>query len=216
MLFITGTGTGVGKTFVTALIARQLRAAGRSPRVLKPVLSGYDPALTEDSDPGVLLRALGVAPTPEAIDRVSPWRFAAPLSPCMAAAREGRAVPFDDLVGFCRAEAAAAGPLLIEGVGGAMVPLDDSHTVMDWMAALRCPALVVGGAYLGAISHCLTTVEAMRGRGVPVAAIVLSEAEPGPVPAAETAAVIARFTGLDVRVVARGDGPQPDLCDLAV
>src|SRR3546814_8137834 len=79
---------------------------------------------------------------------MSPWRFRAPLSPDMAAAREGRTVPFDDLVDHCRDRlAAAAGPLLIEGVGGAMVPLDECHTVLDWMAALALPALLVSGTY---------------------------------------------------------------------
>src|SRR3546814_10354844 len=106
---------------------------------------------------------------------MSPWRFRAPLSPDMAAAREGRTVPFDDLVDHCRDRlAAAAGPLLIEGVGGAMVPLDECHTVLDWMAALALPALLVSGTYLGAISHTLTALAALDARGISVSGIVLS------------------------------------------
>src|SRR3546814_1171986 len=147
-LFITATGTDIGKTAVTALIARQLFAAGAKPEVLKPVLSGFDAAAPERSDAGVLLAATGQKATAEALDRMSPWRFAAPLSPDMAAAREGRSVPFDELVDYCRSRAAeASGPLLVEGVGGAMVPLGACHNVLDWIAALGFPALLVSGTY---------------------------------------------------------------------
>src|SRR3546814_11454327 len=83
---------------------------------LKPVLSGFDAAAPERSDAGVLLAATGQKATAEALDRMSPWRFAAPLSPDMAAAREGRSVPFDELVDYCRSRAAeASGPPLVEG-----------------------------------------------------------------------------------------------------
>src|SRR3546814_14976999 len=109
---------------------------------------------------------------------MSPWRFAAPLSPDMAAAREGRSVPFDELVDYCRSRAAeASGPLLVEGVGGAMVPLGACHNVLDWIAALGFPALLVSGTYLGAISHALPTLAALGARGVEVAAIVLRSEE---------------------------------------
>src|SRR3546814_6253389 len=91
-LFITASGTDVGKTVVTALLARQLRARGQTPDVLKPVLSGFDPATRATSDAGVLLSALDLPVTEAALDRMSPWRFRAPLSPDMAAAREGRTV----------------------------------------------------------------------------------------------------------------------------
>src|SRR3546814_11150664 len=145
-LFITASGTDVGKTVVTALLARQLRARGQTPDVLKPVLSGFDPATRATSDAGVLLSALDLPVTEAALDRMSPWRFRAPLSPDMAAAREGRTVPFDDLVEHCRARlAAAAGRLLFEGPGGARVPREDCHTVIAWVASLASAPPPVSG-----------------------------------------------------------------------
>ena len=192
-LFVTGTGTGIGKTVVTAALCRELRAAGRPVRALKPVLSGYDPAARDESDPSVLLASLGEPVTDDAVAAIAPWRFAAPLSPDMAAAREGRRLDLREIVAFCRE--APGDPLLIEGIGGAMVPLDDRHTVLDWIAELAAPALVVAGSYLGTISHTLTTLSAMRGRGVEVAGLVISESEQSPVPPAETAATIARHAG---------------------
>ncbi len=192
-LFVTATGTEIGKTVVAAALCRELRAQGRPVRALKPVLSGYDPAELAESDPGVLLASLGEAVTEGTVAKITPWRFAAPLSPDMAAAREGRRLDLAEIVAFCRAQ--AGDPLLVEGIGGAMVPLDDAHTVLDWIAALEAPALVVTGSYLGTISHTLTTLAAMRGRGVAIAGLVISESPESPVPPAETAETIARHAG---------------------
>src|SRR5215510_15677269 len=99
-LFITSTGTGIGKTFVTAGLIRRLRETGRAAEALKPVVSGFDEASAGASDPAVLLEALG-RPMSD-IARIAPWRFRAPLSPDMAASREGRALDFAALVAFCR------------------------------------------------------------------------------------------------------------------
>ena len=192
-LFVTATGTEIGKTLVTAALCHELCAAGRRVRALKPVLSGYDPAGLAESDPGVLLASLSEPVTEEAVADITPWRFAAPLSPDMAAAREGRRLDLADIVGFCRTQ--DGDPLLIEGIGGAMVPLDDDHTVLDWIAELGAPALVVTGSYLGTISHTLTTLAAVRGRGIEVAGLVVSESPESPVPPAETAETIARHAG---------------------
>src|SRR5436305_15323969 len=95
-LFVTATGTGIGKTFVTAGLIGELRAAGRSVQAIKPVVSGFDPANMASSDPVVLLEALGLSHTH--FDSISPWRFKAPLAPDMAASHEGRALDFPALV----------------------------------------------------------------------------------------------------------------------
>jgi dethiobiotin synthetase len=191
-LFVTASGTDVGKTFVTVRLIDELAAAGYRVRALKPVASGFDPTNPGESDTGALLRAQGLDASAAHLEAVSPWRFAAPLSPDMAAAREGRAVPFDSLVDFCRAPH-AADVTLIEGIGGVMVPLDDTHTVLDWIGALRAPALLVVGSYLGTLSHTLTAAAALKSRGVRIAGVVVSESAEQPVPAAETAKVLRKF-----------------------
>lgn len=211
-LFVTATGTEIGKTFVTAALARHLRRQGRAVRALKPVVSGFDDATKVESDPAMLLRALGQAPTDAALAEISPWRFAAPLSPDMAARREGRAIDFAALVGHCRREIAAAGadPLLIEGVGGAMVPLTDRETVLDWMTALRVPVLLVAGSYLGTISHTLTTLRVLRGAGLDTRAVVLSETPCSTVPLEETRETVGRFAGVPVLTLPRSEtGADP-------
>ena len=192
--FVTGSGTEIGKTFVTAGLIHELHRRGRHVGALKPVASGFDPLQAAASDPGVLLAALGEMPTPAAFDLIAPWRFHAPLSPDMAARREGRVIDFAALLGHSRQFiATVTGTLLIEGVGGVMVPLDDDHTVLDWIEALAIPAIVVCGSYLGAISHALTALDALWSRSISVAALVVNETPQSTVALDETAAAIARF-----------------------
>jgi dethiobiotin synthetase len=193
-LFVTATGTDLGKTFVTAGLAARLRQQGRSVAVLKPIVTGFATATAATSDPAILLQAVGRPATDEEIARIAPWRFRSPLAPDMAARQEGRVLEFDAVVGFCRAAAdSRPDALLIEGVGGIMVPLTEQHTVLDWMVALRPPVLLVAGSYLGTISHTLSAVDVLRRHDVPIAAIVISESAGSPVPLMETAASIARF-----------------------
>ena len=132
---------------------------------LKPVVSGYDPSVVETSDPAVLLAALGRPVAADEVERIAPWRFRAPLSPDLAAARENRAIDFAELIAFSRrAVEAEKGMLFIEGVGGIMLPLDADRTVLDWMAALQIPVLLVVGGYLGTISHTLTALDVLAQR----------------------------------------------------
>jgi len=217
-LFVTGSGTGVGKTLVTAALAHQLAGAGKSVRAVKPVISGYTPETRGDSDTAQILDSLGLDHGGASIERVSPFRFAAPLSPDMAAAREGRRLDFAALLRFCRE--CASGPedvLLLEGVGGVMAPLTDRETVLDWIAAMGSPCLLVVGSYLGTISHTLTAAEALRQRRVPITGLVISESMESPVPPAETKATLRRFLP-DVRITLvpriAGETPWRDAPDL--
>jgi dethiobiotin synthetase len=207
--FITGSGTDIGKSFVAQGLIRALRRAGREVAALKPVVSGYTPG-AGDSDPQTLLAALGETAGPDAIAAIAPWRFRAPLSPDMAASREGTVIDFDALVGFCRERIAARrDALLIEGVGGVMVPLAGQRTVLDWMAALGLPAILVAGSYLGALSHALTAANALAGRAIALAALVVNESPGSSVALEETAATLARFVG-EERIVTlpRLAGPE--------
>ena len=220
--FVTSTGTGIGKTLSTALLLRQLAAAGRPARAIKPVISGFDPQSAAESDAGILLAAMGQRATEDAIAAIAPWRFAAPLSVDMASGREGRSVDFDALVAWCRAQE-RDDALLIEGAGGVMAPIDDRHVMRDWIAALGTPALLVTGSYLGTLSHTLTALVALRDKGIHVIAAIIAASPGSPVSVQETAEVIARHGQVVTRVVPRltigADGlpdlaGTPDLSDL--
>lgn len=185
-LFITATGTEVGKTFIACALLRALGEGGWPADALKPALSGYDPADAAASDAGLLLIALGRAPSPAEIERISPWRFKAALAPPSAARAENARLMADDVIALCRERVAEAGDnfLLIEGAGGVMTPIADYATNLDLAAELEIPVLLVTGSYLGAISHTLTALAAIRERSSPLLGVVVSESG-GDAPPAE-------------------------------
>lgn len=183
-IFITATGTHVGKTHVTCALIHQMRQAGLPLRALKPVLSGLCEGVAT-SDAARILRACGITEPEAHLDEVAPFRFSAALSPDMAAKLEGRDLGLRSVLDFCLAEDAklgADGTLLVEGVGGAFVPLNGRERVVDWIEALEARVVLVAGSYLGTLSHTMATVEALHARGVHVHALVLSESETSPVP----------------------------------
>ena len=192
--FVTATGTDIGKTYVTAGLVKALSA-----KAIKPIVSGFDGG----GDAAALLEAMGEAPTLENIARMSPWRFAAPLSPDMAAARENRSIDFAELVTFTR-QSVKDGLVFVEGVGGVMVPLTATHTTLDWMAEVKLPLILVTGSYLGTLSHTLTAVDTVSRRGLKIALVVVNESAESPVSLAETRDVIVRHTGLACVTLARG------------
>lgn len=178
--FITSTGTGIGKTYVTTALIRAARRRNLTVAATKPVISGFDKREMETSDTGRILAALGEAQTEEAVARVSPWRFSAPLAPSMAARAEGKTLDCVALFSFSSKMLQQEVDLaLIEGVGGVMVPLDERNTVLDWIVATGAPVVLVVGDYLGTLSHTLTAVEVLRMKGVELVAIVVSEGEGG-------------------------------------
>ena len=199
-VFVTATGTDIGKTFITTGLIRYLRATERAVHAIKPIVTGFTPEGYRDSDPGALLVALGRPITLEEIEGISPWRLKAPLSPDMAARCEGRTIPFAEVVEFCRKTLRShPGTVLIEGIGGVMVPLDEHRTVLDWISMLRIPVILVTGTYVGTISHTLTSLEVLARRNLDIAAVAVSESEGSPASLDETIESISRFAdALDV------------------
>jgi dethiobiotin synthetase len=170
-----------------------------------------------ESDPAVLLAALGRDATPGAIERMAPYRFAPALSPDMAARLEHRALDYDALAEFCRrAIAAHTGTLLIEGIGGVMVPLDGRRTVLDLIATLKIPALLIAGSYLGSLSHTLTSIEVLEQRNIPIVALVVNESPGSTVPLAETVKTLTDYVqAIPVIALRRDDRGEAAIAEIA-
>ena len=211
-MFVTATGTDVGKTFVARGMIRQLRTRGLAVDALKPVITGYDPETVHLSDTGRLLAALGRALTPRQINQVSPIRLREPLSPDQAARIEGRPIDFKALNAFCRAAVSRhKGALLIEGIGGIMVPLDDRHTVLDLMIEIDVPAILVTGSYVGTLSHTLTALDVLKRNAIKIVAVVVNESLGSAATLDDTADTIRRFTdNIDVFALPRLADEAPD------
>jgi dethiobiotin synthetase len=193
-VFVTATGTDIGKTFVSRGMIKELRARGRAVDALKPIVTGFDPRTAHMSDTGRLLAALGRALTPRQIAQVSPFRFREPLSPDLAARIEGTSIDFEALNAFCRKSISRRkDALIIEGIGGIMVPLDERHTVLDWMIEIDLPVILVAGSYVGTLSHTLSALDVLDRNELKVAAVVVSETPCSAATLTDTADTIRRF-----------------------
>lgn len=211
-LHVAGAHTEIGKTHVACGLLRVAAQEGFSVDALKPIVSDFEPDDWAASDPGRLLSALGRSHTDGNLERIAPWRFAAPLAPPMAARKEGRTLPFEPVLDFCNARIATsdADLMLVEGAGGLMSPIADGATSLTLIEAIPGEVVLVGGGYLGAVSHLLTALDVLRTRGREPAALVVSEASDPDAPAFfDTLELVERHAG-QVPVVpasrAGGDG----------
>jgi dethiobiotin synthetase len=194
-VFITGTGTDVGKTYVAVQLIRHLRRQRQTVHAFKPVVTGYTPDTMAASDCAALLAALDEPITDEAVNAISPWRYRAALGPGTAAMLEGRNVHFSAIAAFTLEvlQASVADFTIVEGLGGVMVPFDDEHTLLDLLAVAAVPAVVVAGTYLGSLSHTLTALDALAARGISIASLVVNESSGSAVTLEQTACALKPF-----------------------
>jgi dethiobiotin synthetase len=184
-LFVTGTDTAVGKTYVAALIARQLVAAGRRVGVYKPVASGCVASPNDLASPDRkgreklvsddALQLWQAAGRPGEFDWVCPQCFAAPLSPPRAAREAGRAVDRALLRSGLDYWSASHEILIVEGAGGLLSPASDEDSMADLAADFGFPLIVVAANRLGTINHTLLTLEVAASRKLQVAAVILND-----------------------------------------
>lgn len=200
-LFITATGTDVGKTFVMQLLLQELLEAGKNVRALKPVITGVKFHEKNDVDKIIhIFNEHDIKVTHEVIAR---YQFEAPLSPDMAARLEGRQVDYPALLRFCEPQSEEV--QLIEGAGGVMVPLDGQHTMRDLIADLAIPTIMVTETRLGTLSHTLAALEALSIKKIEIQAIILNESEgENHPPVDETIASLKNFTDTPMLVMPRG------------
>jgi dethiobiotin synthetase len=168
-VFVTGTGTEVGKTVVAAALARTLAAEGKSVAVFKPAVTGLDEE--GETDHALLRRASASSQSDE---EIAPYRYGPPASPHLAAALAGEEIEPERLRQGARQAAASADAIVCEGVGGFLVPISPTYLVRDLAVDLGYPLVVVAGPGLGTINHTLLTLESARAAGLEVAAVVLN------------------------------------------
>jgi dethiobiotin synthetase len=176
-LFVTGTGTAVGKTYVAALVAAALQSQGIHVGVYKPVASG---CRREGSDlvADDALALWNAAGRPGEPSHVCPQRFEAPLAPPLAARAEGRTVDAGLLRAGIEYWRSRSDIVLVEGAGGLLSPVTDDEYVADLARDLGYPLVVVAANELGVISHTLQTLVTAASVGLEVAAVVLNDTRP--------------------------------------
>jgi len=183
-LFITGTDTGIGKTLVAAAIADWFKRHGHRAAVCKPIATGCsrrrEGLVSEDAE---FLAHHADAKFP--LNTICPQRFAEPLAPAIAAERAGQTIEWNAIDAAIQTMSRESDVLIVEGVGGVMVPIARKILVLDMIVWLGLPAVVVARAGLGTINHTLLTVQALRNANIPIAGVVINKYPPETPPIAE-------------------------------
>lgn len=204
-VFVTGTGTEVGKTVVAAVIARTLAAAGQHVAVFKPAVTGLD----EQPADHELLRVGAGSGQSDA--EIAPYRYGPPASPHLAAEEAGEKIERGRLLSAVRAAGNGADFLVCEGVGGLLVPLSPEYLVRDFAVDLGLPLVIAASPGLGTINHTLLTIAAARSAGLKVEAVVLT---PWPQQASavekSNRETIATLAGVEVETLPHLDLTDPD------
>ncbi|MBU6140621.1 MAG: dethiobiotin synthase [Proteobacteria bacterium] len=186
-VLILGIGTDIGKSFLVENLCR----ISSKITAIKPVCTGFENE-DKNSDPARILTALGREISEKNLNEITPWRFAEGCSPHFV----NEEIDFVAVKNFCQKKILESGDktLLIEAAGGVMTPINNRKTFLDLAEELKIPVLLVAGNYLGAISHTLSAIEALKSRGVVVEKIIVNEREKSKHSIVET---LKNFTGVE-------------------
>ncbi|CAN5407653.1 dethiobiotin synthase [soil metagenome] len=209
-VFVTGTGTEVGKTVVAAVIARTLASEGHTVHVFKPAVSGLDDYAGSDELPDHELLRLASG-SDQGDDEIAPYRYGPPLSPHLAAELVGEAIEPALLLEAAGRASAGADAFVCEGVGGFLVPLTPQYLIRDLARELALPVFVVASPGLGTINHTLLTIGAVRAAGLEVSSVVLTPWHERPEPLHRSnAESIERLGKVEVKTLNSLDLAHPD------
>ena len=206
-ILVTGTDTGIGKTVVASALCAAMKSRGHDVRALKPVESGTNENDGVPADASLLAACAGMGSWQEA----NVVALAEPLAPVVAAELESASLDLEAMDARV-AELRSQGPLVVEGVGGALVEVVPGTTVADLAGRWDLAVLVVAGNRLGVLNHTLLTIEALLSRGAVVAGVVINTLHPGDPTVAErtNAAELERLLDPQVRVLGRMPWVEPE------
>jgi len=176
-LFVTGTDTGVGKTLAACVLLHRLRARGLRALGMKPVAAGVEPSADGPVNADVLaLRQASSWPAP--LDQVNPYCFEPPVAPHLAAREAGVRIELAPIRTAFETLRAAADAVVVEGVGGFLVPLNEREHAGDMAVALALPVVLVVGMRLGCLNHALLTQQAIDARALKLAGWIANTIDP--------------------------------------
>ena len=201
---IVGTGTGIGKTVVTAGITRWLREEGQDARAIKPAQTGFPP----DDDAGFVAKACG-----DEEAATCPRYLEPALAPRVAADVADEELSYEEIRTACEAHVAETELALVEGIGGLRVPLAEDREVIDLVTDLEARTVVVARSGLGTLNHTALSIEALERRGVDIAGIVYNEYAGETLAERTNPDELERMTGYAVETVPPLEGETPQ--DLA-
>ena len=180
--FVTGTDTGVGKTVVTACLATLFKSRGEDVGVMKPIETGVDPECSANSDTRFLMEVAGVH---DSLEEVCPYRLKTPAPPYQAGRTEEKELEPEKILESFRALQSKHSMMLVEGIGGLIVPITRRYNVADLALQMGLPLIIVSRLRLGTLNHTLLTINAARQHGLKIKGVILNPSDAGEVNAIE-------------------------------
>ena len=196
-IFITSTGTDIGKTYLTSILIKKLKLEKKNVKVIKPIITGFNKNNFLLSDSSILLKSMLNKVTLDEIKKISPYIYSTPSSPYHASKIENKTIDYKELVSWCnkkiKLNQKQRGYFFIEGVGGVMVPIVKNKTVIDLISSLLCPVILVVGSYLGSLSHTLSAVSTLKNAGIKIINIIVNESNESSININDTVSILSDF-----------------------
>ena len=174
-IFITSTGTNIGKTYCTVEILKVMLHRKVLFNAYKPILSGFDIYNIKDSDSYKILKINNKEPEIEDIKKISPWLFEKPLAPSIAAKKENKSLKYNDVLEWCLKKSDNNIMNIFEGAGGLLVPIEKIKTLLDLMKDLNSKVVLVVGNYLGSVSHTLSAIQNLQHANLQIINIIINK-----------------------------------------
>ena len=174
-IFITSTGTDIGKTYCTVEILKEMLNKKVSFNAYKPILSGFDIRNIEDSDSYKILKVNNKIPKIEHIKQISPWLFENPIAPSIAAIKENKSLRYNEVLKWCLKKSNNNFINIFEGAGGLFVPIEKTKTILDLMKDLNSKVVLVAGNYLGSVSHTLSAIQNLEHANLQIINIIINK-----------------------------------------
>ena len=174
-IFITSTGTNIGKTYCTVEILKKMLQKKVLFNAYKPILSGFDFNKIKKSDSYKILKVNNKMPKIEDIKQISPWLFEKPLAPSIAAIKENKSLKYNEVLKWCLKKSNNNLINIYEGAGGLLVPIERTKTLLNLMKDLNCKVVLIVGNYLGSISHTLSAVHNLQHANLKIINIIINE-----------------------------------------
>ncbi len=174
-IFITSTGTNIGKTYCTVEILKEMLHRKVLFNAYKPILSGFDIYNIKDSDSYKILKTKNKEPEIEDIKEISPWLFEKPLAPSIAAKKENKSLKYNDVLEWCLKKSDNNIINIFEGAGGLLVPIEKIKTLLDLMIDLNSKVVLVVGNYLGSVSHTLSAIQNLQHANLQIINIIINK-----------------------------------------
>ena len=174
-IFITSTGTNIGKTYCTVQILKEMLHRKVLFNAYKPILSGFNISNIKDSDSYKILKTNNKKPNLEDIRKISPWLFEKAIAPSIAAKKENKSLKYNDVLEWCLKKSDNKIINIFEGAGGLLVPIEKTKTILDLMKDLNSKVVLVVGNYLGSVSHTLSAVQNLEHANLKIINIIINK-----------------------------------------